>query len=144
MRLLDVMSHHDAEPQVDSRSLVVLTAHKKKVNGAARASKASAVVALSIPQHQECPVLACTPVGRCFPFLQMHRNSGLNILKTFFRVEENIELKLTKRGCRPLGGGQVTFRCRVANQTFRSLQITDQVRESCEQLFDLCPKRILL
>ena len=58
------------------------------------------------------------------------RNSGLNIIKTFFRVEENIELKLTRRGCRPLGGGQVTFRCRVANQTFRPLQITDQVRKN--------------
>ena len=58
------------------------------------------------------------------------RNSGLNIIKTFFRVEENIELKLTRRGCRPLGGGQVTFTCRVANQTFRPLQITDQVRSS--------------
>ena len=56
------------------------------------------------------------------------RNSGLNIIKTFFRVEENIELKLTRRGCRPLGGGQVTFTCRVANKTFRPLQITDQVR----------------
>ena len=60
--------------------------------------------------------------------LTLIRNSGLNIIKTFFRVEENIELKLTRRGCRPLGGGQVTFRCRVANQTFRPLQITDQVR----------------
>ena len=64
------------------------------------------------------------------PISSNHRNSGLNILKTFFRVEENIELKLTRRGCRPLGGGQVTFRCRVANQTFRPLQITDQVRDS--------------
>ena len=61
---------------------------------------------------------------------ELLRNSGLNIIKTFFRVEENIELKLSKRGCRPLGGGQVTFRCRVANQTFRPLQITDQVRNT--------------
>ncbi len=56
----------------------------------------------------------------------MYVLSAILIFSRFFRVEENIELKVVKRGCLPKGGGQVNFKCRVANQTFRPLQVTDQ------------------
>jgi RNA 3'-terminal phosphate cyclase-like protein len=42
-----------------------------------------------------------------------------------FGVEDSIELKITKRGAPPLGGGQVTFHCPIV-RNLKPVQFIDQ------------------
>ncbi|KAI7864360.1 RNA-3'-phosphate cyclase [Spinellus fusiger] len=44
-----------------------------------------------------------------------------------FGIEENVELKITKRGAPPLGGGEVVFTCNCVRQ-LKPMQFTDQGR----------------
>ncbi|KAJ3104025.1 rRNA-processing endoribonuclease [Phlyctochytrium planicorne] len=52
------------------------------------------------------------------------RTVTLPNLKRFLPTEEAVDLKITRRGAPPLGGGEVTFRCPCV-RTLRTLQLTD-------------------
>lgn len=55
------------------------------------------------------------------PSVDHIKNSALPNLLRFLVVDEGLELKVKQRGMRPLGGGEVLFKCPV-RKTLRSLQ----------------------
>lgn len=58
------------------------------------------------------------------PSPDLLRLSALPILKRYLVVDEGLELKVTKRGAAPEGGGQVVFKCPI-RRSFRAMQFTD-------------------
>lgn len=58
------------------------------------------------------------------PSVDLVKTSMLNTLKIFILDDEGLDLKITKRGMLPLGGGEVTFKCPVRTQ-LRPLQLTE-------------------
>ncbi|KAK7087093.1 rRNA-processing endoribonuclease [Halocaridina rubra] len=55
------------------------------------------------------------------PSIDMIRTSMLPVMKKFFGTDDELSLKLVKRGLQPGGGGTVTFTCPI-RRTFRSFQ----------------------
>lgn len=55
------------------------------------------------------------------PSVDHIKSSALPNLLKFLVVDEGLELKVKQRGMRPLGGGEVSFKCPV-RKTLRSLQ----------------------
>ncbi|CAG9838875.1 unnamed protein product [Diabrotica balteata] len=51
------------------------------------------------------------------PSVDLIKTSMLQTLKRFVLDDDDLNLKISKRGLRPLGGGEVTFRCPVRKQT---------------------------
>ncbi|XP_057672458.1 probable RNA 3'-terminal phosphate cyclase-like protein isoform X1 [Diorhabda carinulata] len=51
------------------------------------------------------------------PSVDLIKTSLLQTLKKFVLDDDDLELKICKRGMRPLGGGEVIFRCPVRKQT---------------------------
>ena len=62
------------------------------------------------------------------PSPDLLKQNALPVLLKFILVEEGLDIKVDKRGCLPLGGGQVRFTCPV-RQKLRPLQWTDQGRD---------------
>lgn len=58
------------------------------------------------------------------PSVDHIKSSALPNLVKFLVVDEGLELKVKQRGLRPLGGGEVTFKCPV-RKTLRSLQCSN-------------------
>ncbi|KAL1929949.1 hypothetical protein VTP01DRAFT_1103 [Rhizomucor pusillus] len=63
-----------------------------------------------------------------------HIDNSVDIIRTVllpqlekFGIEENVELKITKRGAPPLGGGEVIFNCCSVRQ-LKPVQFTDEGR----------------
>lgn len=56
------------------------------------------------------------------PSVDHIKNVALPNLIKFLVVDDGLELKVKQRGLRPLGGGEVTFKCPV-RKTLRSLQL---------------------
>lgn len=50
--------------------------------------------------------------------------AGLSLLQRFLIVDDGLLLKVSKRGLRPLGGGEIIFKCPVRKQ-LRPLQFAD-------------------
>lgn len=59
------------------------------------------------------------------PSVDYVKTAALSLLKRFLIVDEGLELKFTKRGIMPDGGGEVIFRCPV-RKNFRSIQCVKQ------------------
>ena len=59
------------------------------------------------------------------PSVDLLKASCLPVLKAFLLSDEGLELKISKRGAAPQGGGQVVFRCPVKRQ-LKPVQIVDQ------------------
>ncbi|XP_055844928.1 probable RNA 3'-terminal phosphate cyclase-like protein [Episyrphus balteatus] len=59
------------------------------------------------------------------PSVDNVKTSALSLLKRFLIVDEGLELKVTKRGVMPEGGGEVIFRCPV-RKNFRAIQCVKQ------------------
>lgn len=59
------------------------------------------------------------------PSVDLIRASALPVLKRFLLDDEGLEIKISKRGAAPLGGGQVLLRCPVKRQ-LKPLQLLDQ------------------
>lgn len=57
------------------------------------------------------------------PSVDHIKASALSNLLKFLVVDEGLELKIKQRGLRPLGGGEIIFKCPV-RKTLRSLQFT--------------------
>ncbi|XP_050514694.1 probable RNA 3'-terminal phosphate cyclase-like protein [Diabrotica virgifera virgifera] len=51
------------------------------------------------------------------PSVDLIKTSMIQTLKRFVLDDDDLDLKISKRGSRPLGGGEVTFRCPVRKQT---------------------------
>ncbi|XP_072397045.1 probable RNA 3'-terminal phosphate cyclase-like protein [Diabrotica undecimpunctata] len=51
------------------------------------------------------------------PSVDLIKTSVIQTLKRFVLDDDDLDLKISKRGLRPLGGGEVTFRCPVRKQT---------------------------
>lgn len=58
------------------------------------------------------------------PSVDHIKASALPILLRFLVVDDGLELKINKRGLRPLGGGEVHFKCPV-RRVLKSVQICD-------------------
>lgn len=58
------------------------------------------------------------------PSVDHIKTSMLSALKRFVLDDEGFDLKITKRGARPLGGGEVIFKCPV-RKTLRSVNTVD-------------------
>lgn len=58
------------------------------------------------------------------PSVDMIKLSTLPVLKRFLGTDEGLELKITKRGAAPDGGGEVVFRC-PCRQKLRPLHFTE-------------------
>ncbi|SAM08615.1 hypothetical protein [Absidia glauca] len=63
-----------------------------------------------------------------------HIDPSVDIIRTVlipqlarFGIEENVQLKITKRGAPPLGGGEVVFTCNSIRQ-LKPIQLTDEGR----------------
>ncbi|KAI8343410.1 RNA 3'-terminal phosphate cyclase [Chlamydoabsidia padenii] len=63
-----------------------------------------------------------------------HIDTSVDIIRTVlipqlarFGIEENVQLKITKRGAPPLGGGEVVFTCNSIRQ-LKPIQLTDEGR----------------
>ncbi|XP_069700303.1 RNA 3'-terminal phosphate cyclase-like protein [Periplaneta americana] len=52
-------------------------------------------------------------------------NGAVPVLKRFLVVDDGLELKVTKRGMAPEGGGEVIFKCPIRKQ-LKAIQLTDQ------------------
>jgi len=59
------------------------------------------------------------------PSPDLLKQSALPVLLKFILVDEGLDIKVDKRGCLPLGGGQVRFTCPV-RKNLRPLQWLDQ------------------
>ncbi|XP_060520014.1 probable RNA 3'-terminal phosphate cyclase-like protein [Cylas formicarius] len=65
--------------------------------------------------------VTCTNVD---PSVDLMKTSMISTLKKFILDDEELDLKVTKRGMRPLGGGEVVFKCPIRKQ-LRPVQILD-------------------
>ncbi|PSN55155.1 RNA 3'-terminal phosphate cyclase-like protein [Blattella germanica] len=59
------------------------------------------------------------------PSVDSFVSSAIPVLKRFLVVDDGLELKITKRGMAPEGGGEVVFKCPVRKQ-LKPIQLMDQ------------------
>ncbi|CAH1179466.1 unnamed protein product [Phaedon cochleariae] len=58
------------------------------------------------------------------PSVDLVKTSMLQTMRKFILDDEGLDLKISKRGLRPLGGGEVIFKCPIRKQT-RPVQLSD-------------------
>ncbi|KAL3278531.1 hypothetical protein HHI36_024235 [Cryptolaemus montrouzieri] len=58
------------------------------------------------------------------PSVDLLKTSMLETMKKFIYNDENLDLQIKKRGMRPLGGGEIVFKCPVGKQ-LRPIQLCD-------------------
>lgn len=59
------------------------------------------------------------------PSPDLLRGSNMPVLKSYFLIDEGLELKVQKRGAAPEGGGQVVFKCPL-RRGLKAMQLLEQ------------------